>query len=112
MFKDNQNGYCYTGDMHQGDREATPEEIEVYELSKQPTPLEQIRALEQAHEGDQRKLTRISILELALDKSCANPSMAGKTRAEVHAAYYAISRGYRELFDLEQQCAALRKQIV
>ena len=77
-----------------------------------PTPLEQIRALEQKHDDDQRKITRISILELALDKACANPAMAGKTRAQVHELYSAASRGYRELFALEVECARLRKLIV
>ena len=77
-----------------------------------PTPLQQIRALEQAHDDDQRKLTRISILELALDKVCLHPSMAGKTRAQVHTLYHAASRGYRELFELEVQIAALRSLIV
>lgn len=76
------------------------------------TPLQQIRALEQTHDDDQRKLTRISILELALDKVCLHPSMAGKTRAQVHTLYYAASRGYRELFQLEVQIAALRSLIV
>lgn len=77
-----------------------------------PTPLEQIRALEQKHDDDQRKITRISILELALDKACANPAMAGKTRAQVHDLYSAASRGYRELYALEVECARLRKLIV
>lgn len=77
-----------------------------------PTPLEQIRALEQKHEDDQRKITRISILELALDKMCANAAMVGKTRAQVHDAYCLLSRGYRELFALEVECARLRKLIV
>lgn len=82
------------------------------EPSRTPTPLEQIRALEQKHDDDQRKITRISILELALDKACANPVMAGETRAKVHELYSAMSRGYRELFALEVECARLRKLIV
>lgn len=91
---------------------ATPPALPVYVAPPPPTPLAQIRALEQKHDDDQRKITRISILKLALDKMCADPAMAGKTRAQVHDLYSAASRGYRELFALEVECARLRKLIV
>lgn len=77
-----------------------------------PTPLQQIRALEQAHDDDQRKLTRMLILELALDKECQQSGMANKTRAQVHAIYFAANRSYRELSVLETEVAKLRPFVV
>lgn len=75
-------------------------------------PLQQIRALEQAHDDDQRKLNRQSAIDTALTIACRNPAALGKTRAEVHAIYYATNRGYKTMVDVEAQCAALRKLIV
>lgn len=77
-----------------------------------PTPLEQIRALELAAADDQNKLNRQTALKVALDIACAIPAMATKTRAEVHALYYASNAGYKRAFDVEAQITALRKLIV
>ena len=77
-----------------------------------PTPIQQIRALEQAHDDDQRKLNRQGAIDTALTVACRNPAAASMTRDQVHAAYYAGNRGYRAMVDLEAQCVALRKLIV
>lgn len=82
------------------------------DLPVPPTALEQIRALEQAHDDDQRKLGRLSALSVYLDTACSDPEMAGKTRDEVHDICYATIRSYRELHTLESQVSELRKQIV
>ena len=76
-----------------------------------PTPLEQIRALEQAHDDDQRKLNRQGAIDTALTIACRNPAAQGKTRQEVHDSHYATNRAYQALFDLEAACIELRKQI-
>ena len=77
----------------------------------QPTPLEQIRALEATHADDQAKLTRQSLLAIALDKACATPAAAGLTRAQVHGDLMTKDNGYAALFNLEAQIAALRAQL-
>lgn len=87
----------------------TPEPADV---PPPPTPIQQIRALEQAHDDDQRKLNRQGAIDTALTIACRNPAAAAMTRDQVHAAYYAGNRGYRAMVDLEAQCAALRKLIV
>lgn len=76
------------------------------------TPLQQIRALEQLHDDDQRKLNRQAAIDVALSVACRNVAAAGKTREQVHTIYYATNRGYKALVDLEAACAALRKLIV
>lgn len=73
-----------------------------------PSPLEQIRALEAQYADAQAKLTRQSLLALALDKACADPLAAGLTRDQVHAALMTQSNGYAALYNLEMQVDALR----
>ena len=110
MYINSQN-QLYFGDCAQGDREATAEEIAAWELSRipaPPTPLEQIRALEQANADAQAKLTRQSLLTIALDRACADPMAEGWTRAQVHEFLMGGDNGYRALFTLEQQVEALR----
>jgi len=110
MYINSQN-QLYFGDCAQGDREATPEEIAAWELSRipaPPTPLEQIRALEMQYADAQAKLTRQSLLAIALERACADPLAVGLTRDEVHEALMAGDNGYAALFNLEQQVEALR----
>jgi len=102
---------CYFGDCALGDREATPEEIAAWELSRipaPPTPLEQIRALEQQYADAQAKLTRQSLLAIALDRACADPAAENLSRDEVHEALMAGDNGYAALYNLERQVEALR----
>ena len=82
------------------------------DIPPSPTPLEQIRALEQAHSDDQRRLNRQGSIDTALTIMCRSPQAQGKTRAEVHTLLYAANRGYRAMVDLEAQIDLLRKQIV
>ena len=111
-FKNTASGSLYVGDVQHGDHEATPDEIAAWEVARLPTPIQQIRALEQAHDDDQRKLNRQAAIDTALTIATRNPAAAGMTRDQVHAAYYAGNRGYKSMVDLEVQCAALRKLIV
>lgn len=76
------------------------------------TPIQQIRALEQANDDNQRKLNRQAAIDTALTIACRAPAAAGMTRDQVNAAYYAGNLGYKTVVDLEAQCAALRKLIV
>jgi hypothetical protein len=71
----------------------------------------QIRTLEQTYADAQAKLTRQSLLVLALDKFCADPAAAGLTRDQVHAMLMAAGGGYAQLYNLEQTVAALRAQL-
>lgn len=107
----NSQGQLYFGDCAQGDREATPEEIAACEVSRipaPPTPLEQIRALEAQYADAQAKLTRQSLLTIALDRACADPLAVGLSREEVHAVLLLSNTGYSALVALEAQVEALR----
>jgi hypothetical protein len=106
-----QNNNLYLGECAQGDREASAEEVAAWELSRippPPTPLEQIRALEAQYTDAQAKLTRQSLLSLALDRAMTDPLAAGLTREQVHTALLAGDNGYAALWNLEQQVEALR----
>ena len=105
------NGVLYFGDTRLGDREATTDEIAAWELSRQPTPLQNIRAAEAAVEDYMRKATRIATLESALDKAMLLPQAQGKTRAEVRALYRQLSTTFKVLDDLENYCEAERKKL-
>lgn len=76
-----------------------------------PSPLEQIRALESQYADAQAKLTRQSLLTLALDKAMTDPLASGMTREQVHEALLSTSNGYAALWNLEQQVEALRSQL-
>lgn len=111
----NSDGILYKGDMAIGDREATTEEVAAWVAARTPDPKDairaQIRTLEQTYADAQAKLTRQSLLTLALDKFCADPAAVGLTRDQVHAALMAAGGGYAQLFNLEQAVAALRAQL-
>jgi len=76
-----------------------------------PSPLEQIRALEAQYADAQAKLTRQSLLVLALDKACADPLAENLTRDQVHALLLSGDNGYAALWNLEQQVAVLRELV-
>ena len=76
-----------------------------------PSPIDQIRTLEQQYADAQAKMTRQALLVIALDKACADPTAAGLTRDEVHTVLMSGDNGYRALYLLEQQVSALRKQL-
>jgi len=106
-----QNGSLYMGDMQEGDRAATAEEIAQWEESHKPTPLQKIRELEAQHADAQAKLTRQSLLTIALDRACADPLAAGLERHEVHAILLSRDNGYAALWSLEQEVERLRAQL-
>ena len=56
-----QTGQLYFGDCAQGDREAAAEEIAAWELSRLPTPVDQIQALEDANPITHRMLRDLSM---------------------------------------------------
>lgn len=85
-------GRLYAGDPAPGDREATIEEVAAYEAAKVPSlaeaALAQIRALEQAHADIQARVTRIALLDLAVEK--AGILLRAQVTASVTAAVNAI----------------------
>lgn len=95
----------------------TNEEAEAIRLAAMPVvdPKDaiktQIRTMEQTYADAQAKLTRQSLLALALDKACADPLATGLSREQVHAALMAANGGYAQLWNLEQAVAALRAQL-
>ena len=109
------NNILYYGDCSVGDREATAEEVAAWIAAHTPDPKDairaQIRTLESTYADAQAKLTRQSLLTLALDKFCADPAAVGLTRDQVHVALMATGGGYAQLFNLEQTVAALRAQL-
>lgn len=94
-----------------GSVQITPEEADsLLPKPAQPSAVEKIRALEAQYADAQAKLTRQSLLVLALDKACADPLANGLTRDQVHAFLLAGDNGYAALWNLEQQVEALRAQ--
>ena len=96
-----------------GSVQITDDEAEAIRISAivppiPPTPLERIRALEAQYADAQAKLTRQSLLTIALDRACADPMAEGWTRAQVHEFLLGGDNGYAALFTLEQQVEALR----
>jgi hypothetical protein len=113
MFKDRTTGALYVGQMRDGDREATAQEVTDWTESCKPlppTPLEQIRALETQYADAQAKVTRQALLALALERAIASPEAQGLTPEEVHADLMSRDNGYRALFLLEQQVEAIRAE--
>lgn len=76
----------------------------------QPSALEQIRALEAQYADAQARLSRQSLLVLALDRACNDPAAAGLPRDDVHAYLLTADPGYSAMYNLEVQIQALRAQ--
>lgn len=77
----------------------------------EPTPLEQIRALEAQYDDDTKKLQRQLNIALLLKEACARPEAAGLTEAQVHAYLLAQGKGYARLVELEETIIPLRALI-
>jgi hypothetical protein len=75
-----------------------------------PTKAERIRALEQQAADAQARVTRQSLLALALDKACADPAADGMTRMEVHNFLMSQDNGYSALYTLEMQVDLIRNE--
>jgi hypothetical protein len=90
---------------------ATAEEVALLTSIAPPPPLTQIRALEAQYADAQARVTRQSLLSLALERAMADPLAEGLTSEQVHATLAAADNGYAALFALEQQVAALRALI-
>lgn len=83
------------------------------DLPPEPTPLEQIRALEAQNADAQAKLNRQVALAAMLNAACSAPEAAGKSSAEVHDFLMETQpeSGYARMYTLEQQVEALRAQL-
>ena len=113
MFINSQNK-PYFGDCVPGDREATPEEIAAWELSRAPappSPLEKIRALEAEYSDAQTRVMRQSLLAIALDRAMQAPAAAGLSIAQVRAALLSKDNGFKAMYELEQKVEELRAQL-
>jgi hypothetical protein len=73
--------------------------------------LEQIRALEAQYSDQQARLSRQSLLILALDRACNNPAAAGLSRDDVNSYLLQSDPGYAAMYNLEMQVQALRGQV-
>lgn len=75
--------------------------LEVAELYvPPPAPLDQIRALEAENADGMVRMTRVALLQIALDRAIA----LGYT----HENLMALDNGYRDMYLLEQEISALR----
>ena len=71
----------------------------------------QIRALEAQYADAQARVTRQSLLALALERATQDPAAAGLSSEQVHSFLVTQDNGYAALYTLEQQVEALRAQI-
>lgn len=103
------SGVLYVGDMRQGDHEATEAEVAAWALSRAPTPLEQIRAIEAPNDDDRKKLTRQYLIAALFKEAKAHPAAAGWTDGQVHASLMAQGKGYAKLYAEEQAIIPYRE---
>lgn len=112
MFKDHETGILYFGDMRQGDREATSEEVAAWEQSRQPAPIEQIRAIERTPlvSDAMQRASRLVALAYALDEVIRVAASKGQTvtRLQAHAWSMLNDSNYKTLYDAEQAIKPLR----
>lgn len=114
MFTD-QNGNMYQGDMRSGDREASVQEIEAYESVRNapPTPIEQIRAIEQSTVVTDalQRASRLVALAYALDDVLRIAVLKGQTvtRDQAHSWAMLNDSTYLALYEAEQVIKPLRE---
>ncbi len=97
MYINSQN-QLYIGDLAQGDREATIEEIAAWELSLLPTPVDQIKAIEDANPITHRNLRDLSMT-------------VAQIAAAVTGTDPMINPAVQQIVALEAQITALRVQV-
>jgi len=88
----------YFGDLAQGDRLATPEEVAAWELSRLPTPAEQIVAIEAANPITHRNLRDLSMT-------------VAQIAAAVTGTDPMVNPAVQKIVSLEAEIAALRAQL-
>ncbi len=115
---DGSQDHLITEDMTPCDPPAPPPPPSQAELA-----LAQIRALEAAHADNQARMTRVALLDLTLrearsiliaqaqEQGASPEAIAAITPEAVHAQLMLLPKGYAEMFQLEQQIAALRDQL-
>ena len=115
MNKDQLTGGLYFGDMRVGDSPATPEELAAWELSRQPTAIDQIRTKEQTQNvrDAMERANRLAALVIARTELVRQQAAKGATvtHDQAHAFLYANDKAYKLLWDVEQEVAPLRKLI-
>jgi hypothetical protein len=105
-------GAVYVGDMRLGDREATEEEVGVWELARQPAPLEQIRLIERtpAVADAMQRGSRLVALSYAIDELIRVAASKGQTitRQQAHDWSMLNDGNYATLYNAEQVIKPLR----
>lgn len=106
-------GNLYEGDCRAGDRAATPEEVAVWEQSRAPNPMEQIRELEAQQVRDMARFDREQALataeSLALADFGLDPDALYSLGAGPNPPTAALN--YRRLKDLDNQIKTLRDRL-
>jgi len=101
MYIDKENR-PYFGDMQQGDREATPEEVSAWEARRiEP---EKAKAKRQIAEIERETLMNRAVREFMLLSAEAQAAAQGITPAQLYAA----NPAYKSVKDVETQIVALR----
>lgn len=99
------NGYAYSGDMQQGDREATPEEVSAWEASRiEP---EKTKAKRQIAEIERDTLMNRAVREFMILSAEAQAAAQGVTPAQL----YAVNPAYKSVKDVDTQVTALRGKL-
>ena len=100
MNYSNKNGSFYNGDCANGDREATPEEIAAWELSRLPTVQDQLNSLDTANALTQRNLRETVMLMAEAFKTISGGALDLSTLP-----------GVAKVYAVEAEAAALRGQL-
>ena len=110
MFKDKENGYLYVGDMRVGDCEATQFEIDAHTASREPKPIEQIRAIESKPDVADAfvRATRQLLLNIWFQRVKAKPAAANLSDDQIEAWCRANDKTYKTLAEAEDAIKPLR----
>ncbi len=110
MFKNLTDESLYVGQMASGDRLATQEEIDAWELKLKPKPIDQIRAIEARPEviDANARASRQLLLKTWFDRAKALPSAAALTDAQVEDWCRANDKTYKVLAEAEDAIKPLR----
>jgi hypothetical protein len=85
------------------------------DVPAQPTPLEQMRALEAPFDDDFKKILRQFLIAYLFERAKTDSRSAGMTDVQIHTALMAQSAGsgkaYAALYTLEQAIVPIRANV-
>lgn len=109
IWKDQETGSLYEGACRVGDSEATPEDVEAWELLRNPPPTkeQQIAAVLNALPGKPARLQVQLTVQLGELTAVVQAPAYGMTTGQALAYVYQKNPAYRRAKDAEIECIAI-----